>query len=375
MSAGDNRGTAVSEVQLLADGGARVHGVLQDGALIAYDLEPGVGPARELVGQLEPDFNVADGASRRFIKARLPGEAERAAEGKPPPTEGDGEYLLCHVRGFVTTYEVVSEERLDSRRMRGSSSVSNAADRDGGAEVVPITHIHSHGDEACVGAPPEFYHMDLVAFLYSSFMEADTDGDASLSVEELRVALRDNPGFIKLVAGSDNEPPSADELITAMAGAGASLISLDMFASYCQNRQDNAHAITPREEARARTRQQVAAWFEQQEVDDAKAAGEAAAIDAEASEMLSRLQLVWMTTEQRAVMRLQRMFRARKNIKSGKVAASKTWPPRAADAAVAYHTLAKSVERLHAEIRGLAATVTELERDVAPAPLPPPSSS
>ena len=85
-------------------------------------------------------------------------------------------------------------------------------------------------------------------------MEADTDGDASLSVEELRVALRDNPGFIKLVAGSDNEPPSADELITAMAGAGASVVTYDMFASYCQKRQDNAHATAPLEEARTRSR-------------------------------------------------------------------------------------------------------------------------
>ena len=57
--------------------------------------------------------------------------------------------------------------------------------------------------------PPDFYHIDLVAFLYSCFHAADTDGDASLSVEELRVALRDNPGFLKLVAGSDNNPPSA----------------------------------------------------------------------------------------------------------------------------------------------------------------------
>lgn len=356
-------------MQLLASGGARVHGVLQDGSLIAYELEPGVGPSRELVGQLEPDFNVAEGASRRFIKAWLPGAAEGSAEGSPK--KGDGEYLLCHVRGFVTTYEVVSEERFDSRRMRGSSSVSSAVDS---PDVVPITHIHSHGDEACVGAPPEFYHMDLVAFLYSSFMEADTDGDASLSVEELRVALRDNPGFIKLVAGSDNEPPSADELITAMAGAGASVVSLDMFASYCQKRQDNAHAPTPREEARARTRQQVAAWFEQQEAANANTAGEASAIDAEASEMLSRLQLVWMTTEQRAVMRLQRMFRARKNMKAGKKDEQKRWPPKAADAAVAYHTLTKSVQNLHAEVRGLAATVTKLEHDVVPAPLPPPSS-
>lgn len=151
-----------------------------------------------------------------------------------------------------------------------------------------------------------------------------------------------------------------------MAGAGASDISLDMFAAYCQGRQDNAQQVTPRDEARRRTRQQVQAWFKQ-EHDAAVADGGATdgrSVDARAASLLSKLQLVWMTTEQRAVLRLQRMFRARQEANRGNPIGTPRWPPRAADAAVAHHALTTSVERLRGEVERLAGTVDDLERHI-----------
>lgn len=79
MRAEDNRGRAVSEVQLLPDGSARVHGRLPDGGRIDYRLLPGVGPEDELVGQQQ----AGDGAG--FVKAWL------------PDTQA---YLFCCVDGF-----------------------------------------------------------------------------------------------------------------------------------------------------------------------------------------------------------------------------------------------------------------------------------
>ena len=52
MKAVDNRGQAVSEVQLLADGSIRVHGMLPEGRELGYTLPEGVGGDEppELVG-------------------------------------------------------------------------------------------------------------------------------------------------------------------------------------------------------------------------------------------------------------------------------------------------------------------------------------
>lgn len=116
MGAPDNRGPCVTEVQLLVDGRVRVHGLIKalqpegDGDVceeeqsvmsvsepsaehldqVEYVLEPGVGPASELLGQVHGQ---AEG--RRFVKAYLPHLHS---------------FLLCHVHGFITTYDELSAE-------------------------------------------------------------------------------------------------------------------------------------------------------------------------------------------------------------------------------------------------------------------------
>jgi len=100
MSAIDNRGLAVSEVQMLADGTAHVHGQLEDGSYIEYELGAGVGPSSEIIGLAEPPPAQATGSSDaaadgRFVKAWLP--------------KSDS-YLFCRVDGFDYIYDRVPRE-------------------------------------------------------------------------------------------------------------------------------------------------------------------------------------------------------------------------------------------------------------------------
>ena len=103
MSTIDNRGAAASEVQLLRGGAARIHGVLPDGRTLDYALMGSVsGLAPSLCGRTwAPDDLVgrpvptpSPYGEAQFVKTRL------VADGGGP-----GAYLLCHVSGFVTTYE------------------------------------------------------------------------------------------------------------------------------------------------------------------------------------------------------------------------------------------------------------------------------
>ena len=112
MQAEDNRGAAVSEVQILRDGRARVHGRLQDGKRVEYTLGEGVGEEEELVGQvLEPPPPPADAPAdapaptRKFVKAYLP---------------DTDEFLLCNVNGFVTTYDTLP--KAEAQRAFGIDS-------------------------------------------------------------------------------------------------------------------------------------------------------------------------------------------------------------------------------------------------------------
>jgi len=105
MKAADNRGSAVSEVQLLDNGEVRVHGVLPDRRELCYTLPDGVGGDAhpELVGWDVPpstgavaraigkDVREMLGKDGFFVKAFLESEAEQL-------------YLLQHVNGFVNKY-------------------------------------------------------------------------------------------------------------------------------------------------------------------------------------------------------------------------------------------------------------------------------
>ena len=92
MTAADNRGGAVAEVQIRSGDMVRVHGVLQDGTtrydyIVQDDLLVGM---QEPTGRMElsgTEMKMTETAGRRFVKA---------------PIEGGKEYLMCHVSGFTT---------------------------------------------------------------------------------------------------------------------------------------------------------------------------------------------------------------------------------------------------------------------------------
>lgn len=95
MKASDNRGEAVSEVIVLPAGRTKVHGVTHDRTPINYTLSMdsmSSGKGDDLVGDLEPESS----PTRRFVKARL----------------SNGKFLMCHVDGYTTSYDVLSEAEV-----------------------------------------------------------------------------------------------------------------------------------------------------------------------------------------------------------------------------------------------------------------------
>ena len=88
----DNRGDAVSEVLLYADGGSEVHGVLADGSNVRYRLGGAVG-GDKFVGRQLSDGN--------WVKAKTEG-----AEG--------AEYVLCLGEGFKLTVSRRTEREMEA---------------------------------------------------------------------------------------------------------------------------------------------------------------------------------------------------------------------------------------------------------------------
>jgi len=93
MGQPDNRGIAVAEVLLLADGAALVHGQLKDGREIEYRLPP---PGAAVGGDPWVGRLLVDGF---FVKARL----------AAPPHE----YLLCKGEGFRLTVKTTTAADLE----------------------------------------------------------------------------------------------------------------------------------------------------------------------------------------------------------------------------------------------------------------------
>jgi hypothetical protein len=91
MNAADNRGKAVSTVDLHNGGTVTVSGVLHDGKTIRYTLQPK--DAYNLVGKLELDEDGLDRSEARFVKARL---AET------------GDLLMCRHEGFKVEYSTIT---------------------------------------------------------------------------------------------------------------------------------------------------------------------------------------------------------------------------------------------------------------------------
>lgn len=99
MTAPDNRGIAVSEIEILNQDATHVTGVTHDGALIDYSVSLKsmmCGSGDQLVGDSEP----ATKAARRFVKARLK----------------DGRFLMCHVKRHDVSYDILSEAEVQKVR-------------------------------------------------------------------------------------------------------------------------------------------------------------------------------------------------------------------------------------------------------------------
>jgi len=177
MKAPDNRGRAVSEVQLFDDGQVRVHGVLPDGRQLGYTLPDGVGEDEppQLVGWDVPpiaataqaistvgkDVHRMLGTDAYFVKAFIENESEQV-------------YLLQHVNGFVNKYvnlrphEVtrIFEAQLEAMAHGNSADADDAeqpamdpqqgdVDTTGSIRQAMIT-MHLLGDEE--GAPGSERH-------------------------------------------------------------------------------------------------------------------------------------------------------------------------------------------------------------------------
>lgn len=186
MSAPDNRGDAVFEVQVLEGKQLRVHGVLPKGKLSAdlaggvldFTLEEGVGPNTELVGMEQPVGtmdSLTDGkavfspeSERYFIKAKCP----------------DEHYLACHVRGFIYKYN-----KLDAGQ---AAELVNPE----GVSIGPLNQVHRRsstlvscaGDHSTQGLPHE-YSESRKALIGILFKDLDSDGNQRISRTELHDAL------------------------------------------------------------------------------------------------------------------------------------------------------------------------------------------
>lgn len=213
MRTEDNRGKAVSEVLLLRDGSARVHGRLPDEARLDYTLEPGVGPAEELVGQVQA------GDGQGFVKAWLPDKHA---------------FLFCSVDGFKYDYA-----------RHGPAHAAAMVLGPVGVQPPGRTRqrsFHACGDEVAVGAVlgETDNKMKLVEHL---FKEMDSNCDGSICVEELRMALDQRGEFLKLLTGTGNAPWTADELLLRMDLDGSGAVSHREFRSFVL--QHIAHSERP----------------------------------------------------------------------------------------------------------------------------------
>jgi hypothetical protein len=205
MRAADNRGTAVSTLDVMKDGTIRVRGRLpqsvEGGERIEYEMLPDPLQMRyELVGTMQP-ANEPDNtptANRRFVKARF-AQSDR--------------YLLCHVDGFKVEYSTMSDAEARklfkvqepprspvTRRgsLEGSLGVSMVFDDDEGLSELMVTN--NDGDDQLEDKP---YLIDQL------FALVDSNGDGTIEAAELKAALENDPevkGIFQVLAGVGKDP-------------------------------------------------------------------------------------------------------------------------------------------------------------------------
>jgi hypothetical protein len=189
MRAADNRGTAVSTLDVMKDGTIRVRGRLpqsvEGGECIEYEMSPDPLQMRyELVGTMQP-ANEPDNtptANRRFVKARF-AQSDR--------------YLLCHVDGFKVEYSTMSD--AEARKLfKVKEPPPSPVTRRGSLRVSAEWMVtNNDGDDQLEDKP---YLIDQL------FALVDSNGDGTIEAAELKGALETNS--------------SVRGIFTALAGVG-----------------------------------------------------------------------------------------------------------------------------------------------------------
>jgi len=220
-------------VQIFPTGSMHIYGTLQDGKQIEYSLDAGSTKGSDLVGLVEPKVDPLltdeEVPPERFVKAVLT----------------SGEYLMCHVNGFITKYFVLdaeiardlfcqhsAEDVLDVASVRSLRSTASARANAGnpGAEQ---TQLHSCGDinlhlDQASDTDLSVWRRALAAYIFRSI---DTNSDGRLSVEELREALLGNAEFLALMSDSGRKP-RVEDLVGAIDTNDDGWVSLDEFCTF-----------------------------------------------------------------------------------------------------------------------------------------------
>jgi len=188
MRAADNRGTAVSTLDVMKDGTIRVRGRLpqsvEGGERIEYEMSPDPLQMRyELVGTMQP-ANEPDNtptANRRFVKARF-AQSDR--------------YLLCHVDGFKVEYSTMSD--AEARKLFKVQEPPPSPVTRRGSLRVSTEWMVFDDDEGLLENKP--YLIDEL------FSLVDSNRDGTIEAAELKGALETNS--------------SVRGIFTALAGVG-----------------------------------------------------------------------------------------------------------------------------------------------------------
>lgn len=193
MRAADNRGTAVSTLDVMKDGTIRVRGRLpqsvEGGERIEYEMSPDPLQMRyELVGTMQP-ANEPDNtptANRRFVKARF-AQSDR--------------YLLCHVDGFKVEYSTMSD--AEARKLFKVKEPPPSPVTRRGSRRASLMELMVTGDDGDDQLEDKAHLIDQL------FDLVDSNGDGTIEAAELKAALENDPevkGIFQVLAGVGKDP-------------------------------------------------------------------------------------------------------------------------------------------------------------------------
>ena len=193
MRTADNRGTAVSTLDVMKDGTIRVRGRLpqsvEGGERIEYEMLPDPLQMRyELVGTMQP-ANEPDNtptANRRFVKARF-AQSDR--------------YLLCHVDGFKVEYSTMSD--AEARKLFKVKEPPPSPVTRRGSRRASLMELMVTGDDGDDQLEDKAHLIDQL------FDLVDSNGDGTIEAAELKAALENDPevkGIFQVLAGVGKDP-------------------------------------------------------------------------------------------------------------------------------------------------------------------------